>query len=82
MKTTKDNYVKEESWENTPVAKLVGYYKRQLKLLEGYEKDPSKLKLHKEIINQWLDTIIMYKELYDQVGLNINGIRNRGDRDR
>jgi len=82
VKTTKDNYVKEESWENTPVAKLVGYYKRQLKLLEGYEKDPSKLKLHKEIINQWLDTIIMYKELYDQVGLNINGIRNRGDRDR
>ena len=81
IEETKNNYIEDELWENTSVAKLYSFYKRQLKLLEGYEKDPNKLKLHKEIINQWLDTVYMFKELYAQVSSSSNDTESRGDGD-
>ena len=39
---------------SSELKKLKQYYERQLKLLQGYEKDPAKLKEHSNILNQWI----------------------------
>lgn len=40
-----------------PMEKLREYYRHQMDLLKGYEKDPEKLQAHSAIIAGWLDEI-------------------------
>lgn len=49
--------------------KLQGYYKHQLKLLSGYEKDVKKLEENKQIINEWIDDLNVIIEIVNSGGM-------------
>ena len=42
--------------------KLKQYYKRQYKLLQGFEKDPARLKEHSNTLNQWIMDLTFISE--------------------
>lgn len=48
------------------IEKLQNYYKHQLKLLSGYEKNPQKLSENTLIINRWIDDIQVIKHILNK----------------
>lgn len=59
----KDNQLRKESFKKLELEKLELYYKHQLELLKGYERNPEKLKLHTDIINNWINDINKFMNL-------------------
>lgn len=57
----KENYQILSSYFNS-FEKLKKYYERQYKLLQGFEKDPTKLKEHSNILNQWITNLTIISE--------------------
>jgi NAD(P)-dependent dehydrogenase (short-subunit alcohol dehydrogenase family) len=57
----KDNYEILSTYSND-LKKLKQYYERQYKLLQGYQKDPVKLKEHSNAINQWIEDLTFISE--------------------
>lgn len=54
-------------YDKLPYSKLYVYYQHQMDLLKGYEKNQDKLKENMSIMNEWLNDINEFKELYKQV---------------
>ncbi|HZW81852.1 MAG TPA: hypothetical protein VFF14_00325, partial [Candidatus Deferrimicrobium sp.] len=44
-----------------PVDKIAIYYKHQMDLLKGYEKNPEKVKEYSEQMGNWIDSIERFK---------------------
>lgn len=57
----KGNYETLSTYSND-LKKLKQYYERQYKLLQGYQKDPVKLKEHSNTINQWIEDLTFISE--------------------
>lgn len=57
----KENYQILSSYFND-FEKLKKYYERQYKLLQGFEKDPAKLKKHSNTLNQWIKDLSFISE--------------------
>ena len=57
------NELTESDFEELPVQKLSLYYKHQIDLLKGYEKNPDKVKENSSIMIDWINTIDKFIEL-------------------
>lgn len=57
-----DNWSSLHNYLST-IRKLQNYYKHQLKLLSGYEKNPRKLKENTIVINGWIDDLEVIKDI-------------------
>lgn len=65
--TLRTNKVTPYLLENPPTVKIFSYYKHQMELLKGYEKDLQILQEHMAIIQGWLDSITEFHLYIDKL---------------
>lgn len=61
------NDLSKSSITELPVDKIAIYYKHQIDLLKGYEKNPEKVKEYSEQMRNWIDSIERFKELVREI---------------
>lgn len=57
-----ENQTNQDKNKQISFEKLKQYYKRQYKLLQGFEKDPARLKEHSNTLNQWIMDLTFISE--------------------
>ena len=61
------NQLSKGTLKQLPVDKIEIYYKHQIDLLRGYEKNPEKVKEYTALMENWINAIIKFKELAQKI---------------
>jgi hypothetical protein len=61
------NELSKSAIKELPVDKIAIYYKHQIDLLRGYEKNPEKVKEYSELMENWIDSIERFKEIVREI---------------
>lgn len=61
------NQLSKSTLKQLPVHKIEVYYKHQIDLLMGYEKNPKKVKEYTLLMEDWINMIKKFKELAQEI---------------
>lgn len=62
-----NNDLTKGDFEELPIQKLSIYYRHQIDLLKGYEKNPDKVKEYSSIMTNWINTIEKFNEIRGKI---------------
>lgn len=62
-----NNLLSKSNLKQLPVDKIEVYYKHQIDLLRGYEKNPEKVKEYTVLMEDWINTIKKFKKLAQEI---------------